>query len=102
MLIGFADIFPEFLSLWLFNRKLLTDEMVVSHLNRIPVMLPRSELPIPRRRRLSKADLHRTAGRGGRRGATSTKSGTRWSATPTLPAMQAKLPTACTTTAGVG
>jgi hypothetical protein len=45
--IGFTDIFPEFLSLWLFNRKLLTDEMVVSHLNRIPVMLPKSGCPYP-------------------------------------------------------
>ncbi len=45
--IGFADIFPEFLSLWLFNRKILTDEMVVSHLNRIPVMLPRNHCPFP-------------------------------------------------------
>lgn len=45
--IGFADIFPEFLSLWLFNRKILTDEMVVSHLNRIPVMLPRKNCPFP-------------------------------------------------------
>jgi len=45
--IGFADIFPEFLSLWLFNRKILTDEMVISHLNRIPVMLPRNDCPFP-------------------------------------------------------
>lgn len=45
--IGFADIFPEFLSLWLFNRKILTDQMVVSHLNRIPVMLPRNNCPFP-------------------------------------------------------
>ena len=45
--IGFADIFPEFLSLWLFNRKILTDEMIVSHLNRIPVMLPRNNCPFP-------------------------------------------------------
>jgi hypothetical protein len=45
--IGFADIFPEFLSLWLFQRKLLTDEMVVNHLDRIPLMLPRKECPYP-------------------------------------------------------
>jgi hypothetical protein len=45
--IGFSDIFPEFLSLWLFNRPILTDEMVVSHLNHIPVMLPRDECPFP-------------------------------------------------------
>ncbi len=45
--IGFAEIFPDFLSLWLFNRKLLTDEMVVNHLDRIPVMLPRPDSPFP-------------------------------------------------------
>jgi hypothetical protein len=45
--IGFSDIFPEFLSLWLFSRAILTDEMVVSHLNHIPVMLPRDECPFP-------------------------------------------------------
>ncbi len=45
--IGFSDIFPEFLSLWLFRRKILTDEMVVSHLNHIPVMLPNRECPFP-------------------------------------------------------
>ncbi len=45
--IGFAEIFPDYLSLWLFNRKLLTDEMVVNHLDRIPVMLPRPDSPYP-------------------------------------------------------
>jgi hypothetical protein len=45
--IGFSDIFPEHLSLWLFNRKILTDEMVVNHLNRIPVMLPNAACPFP-------------------------------------------------------
>jgi hypothetical protein len=45
--IGFADIFPEFLSLWLFNRKILTDEMVVNHLDRIPTMMPRRNCPYP-------------------------------------------------------
>ena len=45
--IGFSDIFPEFLSIWLFKRKILTDEMVVSHLNHIPVMLPNRECPFP-------------------------------------------------------
>jgi len=45
--IGFPDIFPEFLSLWLFKRAILTDEMVVSHLNHIPVMLPREDCPYP-------------------------------------------------------
>jgi len=45
--IGFPDIFPEFLSLWLFKRPILTDEMVVNHLNHIPVMLPRGGCPYP-------------------------------------------------------
>jgi hypothetical protein len=45
--IGFSDIFPEFLSLWLFKRKILADEMVISHLNHIPVMLPRMDCPHP-------------------------------------------------------
>ena len=45
--IGFAEIFPEYLSLWLFGRKLLTDEMVVNHLDRIPVLMPRTNSPYP-------------------------------------------------------
>ena len=45
--IGFAEIFPEYLSLWLFRRKILTDEMVLSHLDRIPVMMPREKCPHP-------------------------------------------------------
>ena len=45
--IGFPDIFPEYLSLWLFKRKMLTDAMVASHLDRIPVMLPRKDCPHP-------------------------------------------------------
>ncbi|MGH9514926.1 MAG: hypothetical protein ACRD3P_04520 [Terriglobales bacterium] len=45
--IGFGEIFPEFLSLWLFGRKILTDEMVINHLERIPVLLPRKDAPYP-------------------------------------------------------
>jgi len=45
--IGFAEIFPEYLSLWLFGRKILTDEIVVNHLDRIPAMMPRKECPYP-------------------------------------------------------
>jgi hypothetical protein len=45
--IGFSDIFPEFLSLWLFERPILTDEMIVNHLDHIPVMLPREDCPYP-------------------------------------------------------
>lgn len=45
--IGFDEIFPEFLSLWLFGRKLLTDEMLINHLNRIPLLLPSKDAPHP-------------------------------------------------------
>lgn len=45
--IGFSDIFPEFLSLWLFKRKILTDKMVTSHLDKIPLMLPNNNCPYP-------------------------------------------------------
>lgn len=45
--VGFGSIFPEFLSLWLFKRKLLTDEMILNHLDRIPVMMPRQDAPHP-------------------------------------------------------
>ena len=45
--IGFAEIFPEFLSLWLFGRKILTDEMVTNHLDRIPLLLPSKDAPFP-------------------------------------------------------
>jgi hypothetical protein len=45
--VGFAEIFPEYLSLWLFSRKILSDEMVVNHLDRIPTMMPRKDCPHP-------------------------------------------------------
>ena len=45
--VGFAEIFPEYLSLWLFGRKILSDEMVVNHLDRIPAMMPRKDCPHP-------------------------------------------------------
>ena len=45
--IGFGEIFPEFLSLWLFQRKILSDDMMVNHLDRIPVMMPRDDAPHP-------------------------------------------------------
>lgn len=45
--IGFAELFPEYLSLWLFQKKILTDEMIVNHLDQIPVMLPRADCPFP-------------------------------------------------------
>lgn len=45
--IGFDEIWPEFLSLWTFHRKILTDEMVQNHLDHIPPMLPRKDAPHP-------------------------------------------------------
>jgi hypothetical protein len=45
--IGFGEIFPEFLSLWLFGHKILTDEMLINHLDRIPRLLPSKAAPFP-------------------------------------------------------
>lgn len=45
--ISFDEIWPEFLSLWTFKRKILSDEMVQNHLDHIPPMLPRSDAPHP-------------------------------------------------------
>jgi hypothetical protein len=45
--IGLCEIFPEFLSLWLFGRKMLTDEMLINHLDRIPPLLPSKNAPYP-------------------------------------------------------
>jgi hypothetical protein len=45
--IGFAEIFPEYISLWLFGRKILSDTMVVNHLDRIPAIVPRNDCPHP-------------------------------------------------------
>ena len=45
--IGFAEVFPEFLSLWLFKRKILSDEMVINQLDRIPTMKARKDCPHP-------------------------------------------------------
>ena len=45
--IGFAELFPEYLSLWLFDRKILTDEMVLNHLDQMLPMLPRADCPHP-------------------------------------------------------
>jgi len=45
--IGMAELFPEFLSLWLFDRKMLSDEIVCNHLERIPVLMPRQDCPFP-------------------------------------------------------
>jgi len=45
--IGFGEIFPEFLSLWLLGRKILPDEMLINHLDRIPLLLPNKAAPHP-------------------------------------------------------
>lgn len=37
-IITLTDLEPEFFSLWLFNRPILTDEMVINHLNQMPVL----------------------------------------------------------------
>lgn len=42
-----ADLRPDFLSLWLFGRKILTDEMVINTLEQIPVFWPREDAPFP-------------------------------------------------------
>jgi hypothetical protein len=36
--ISLTDLEPEFFSLWLFNRPILTDEMVKNHLEQIPIL----------------------------------------------------------------
>ena len=46
-IITLTDLEPEFFSLWLFNRPLLTDEMVRNHLDQIPILnqVPNSPHP---------------------------------------------------------
>ncbi|MEO7768403.1 MAG: hypothetical protein ABIS01_13315, partial [Ferruginibacter sp.] len=46
-IISLTDLEPEFFSLWLFNRPMLTDEMVKSHLEQVPVLnkVPNSPHP---------------------------------------------------------
>ena len=46
-LISFTDLIPEFLSLWVFDKPMLTDEMVQSHLNQIPAMNKTEKAPYP-------------------------------------------------------
>ncbi len=45
--ITLTDLEPEFFSLWLFNRPILTDEMVKNHLDQIPVLNKVSNSPHP-------------------------------------------------------
>ncbi|HEX7412006.1 MAG TPA: hypothetical protein VF298_07695, partial [Bacteroidales bacterium] len=46
-LIAFNDLEPEFFSLWLFNRPMLTDKMVINHLDQIPVLNKSPNSPHP-------------------------------------------------------
>jgi len=46
-IISLTDLEPEFFSLWLFNRTLLTDEMVKNQLDQIPVLNKVSNSPHP-------------------------------------------------------
>jgi hypothetical protein len=46
-IISFTDLEPEFFSLWLFNRPILTDEMVKNHLDQMPVLNKVSNSPHP-------------------------------------------------------
>lgn len=46
-IITHTDLEPEFFSLWLFNRPILTDEMVQNHLEQMPVLNKVSNSPHP-------------------------------------------------------
>jgi len=41
------SLHPEFMSLWLFGRKILTDEMVINTLEQVPLFWPREDAPFP-------------------------------------------------------
>lgn len=46
-LISFTDLIPEFLSLWVFDEPMLTDEMVQNHLDQIPALNKTDKAPYP-------------------------------------------------------
>ena len=46
-IISLTDIEPEFLSLWLFKKPILTDEMVINHLEQMPVLNQSANAPHP-------------------------------------------------------
>ena len=46
-IITFTDLEPEFFSLWLFDRPMLTDEMVINHLEQTPILNKVSNSPYP-------------------------------------------------------
>ncbi len=45
--ISLTDLEPEFFSLWLFKRPILSDEMVINHLEQIPILNKVSNSPHP-------------------------------------------------------
>jgi hypothetical protein len=45
--ISLTDLEPEFFSLWMFNRAILTDEMVINHLDQMPVLNKVTNSPHP-------------------------------------------------------
>jgi hypothetical protein len=46
-IISVTDLEPEFFSLWMFDRPILTDEMVKNHLEQIPALNKNSDAPHP-------------------------------------------------------
>ncbi|HEU0110965.1 MAG TPA: hypothetical protein VFQ73_08825 [Flavisolibacter sp.] len=46
-LVSLTDLEPEFFSLWMFNKPLLTDEMVQNHLNHVPALNKVAGAPHP-------------------------------------------------------
>lgn len=45
--VSLTDLEPEFFSLWLFNHPMLTDEMVINHLEQFPLLNKVSNSPFP-------------------------------------------------------
>jgi len=46
-IISLTELEPEFFSLWLFNRPILTDKMVINHLDQIPILNKVTNSPNP-------------------------------------------------------
>src|SRR5512133_1740857 len=46
-IINLNDLEPEFFSLWLFKRPILTDEMVKNHLDQVPILNKAANSPHP-------------------------------------------------------
>lgn len=47
-LITLTDLIPEFLSLWVFDHPMLTDEMVINHLDQFPALNQNENAPYPK------------------------------------------------------